>query len=298
MATLLIKNGFIVTEDEVIKGDLLIEDEIIKEISDFIDVKATRTIDAKGNVVFPGSIDAHTHMELPIKDGFSSDSFETGTLAALYGGTTTIIDFANQKKGGSLDQALKKWHDKAKDNCYTDYKFHVAVTDVRDSVLSEMKNFYDCQGIKSFKTFLAYPHMEILPEDLKRVMAKAKEVGAITTLHAETGHIVDQEVKKLCESQNIAPSVHHISRPVSAEEDAISQAIYLAEETDSTLYIVHLTSKRGLDLIRDAKERGVKVLAETCPQYLLLTDALYSHDNPEVPLKYILSPPLRKKRRS
>ena len=294
MSTLLIKNGFIVTEDEVVKGDLLIADDKIEKIAEYLEMRADVIINANNNLIFPGSIDAHTHMELPYPGGFSSDSFATGTLAALYGATTTIIDFANQQKGHSLDQALKLWHKKAKDQCFCDYKFHLSITDVNESTLDEMKNMYECQGIYSFKTFLAYPNLMISPLDLEKVMLKTKELGGVVTLHAEMNQIIEELDEEFAKGLKTAPYYHSLSHPDTAEEKAIELAITLAEKTQCPLYIVHLSSKKGLDLIRAAKRSNkVKIFAETCPQYLLLNNSLYKNSDHTEVMKYILSPPLR-----
>ena len=294
MSTMLIKNGFIVTEDEVIKGDLLIADDKIVKISEYLEMRADIVINALNNIIFPGGIDAHTHMELPYPGGFSCDSFETGSRAALHGATTTIIDFANQQKGKTLDHALKLWHKKAKDHCCCDYKFHISITDVDETTLDEMKNMYECQGIYSFKTFLTYPDLMISPDDLEKVMLKTKELGGVVTLHAEMHQIIEALDQEFSKGLKTAPYYHGLSHPDTAEEQAIALAITLAEKTQCPLYIVHLSCKKGLDLVSAAKKSNkVKIFAETCPQYLLLDNSLYKNSDHTEVMKYILSPPLR-----
>ena len=293
MRTLLIKNGTVVTHDGIKQADILVKDGKITSISPNISENSNQTIDAKKLLVMPGGVDVHTHMELPAGDIFSSDTFETGTLAALHGGTTTIIDFANQTKGQSLKKAFSRWQERANGKTYTDYGLHIAVTDVNDNTLREMDEFFSGEGVTSFKTFLAYEHNKINLENLRMVMKKAKELGGIVSLHAEDGGILE---KKLCEFQKTgktSPEYHYLAHPEIAEEKATAEAIDLAIKEDCPLYIVHLTSKKALDHIISAQKNGAKIFAETCPHYLVLNKEKYYNPDHLEAAKFIMSPPLR-----
>jgi len=253
-----------------------------------------RIIDAAGRYLLPGGIDAHTHMEMPFGGTFSADSFETGTRAAAWGGTTTIIDFAVQAKGTSLLSTLDKWHSKAAGNCAIDYGFHMIVSDVNDTTLKEMESCVDA-GVNSFKMFMAYPGVFYATDgEILLAMQKAASTGAMVMMHAENGIAIDQLVAQALADGKTDPVQHGLTRPPELEGEATSRAITLARVTGSPLYIVHLSAAQALAAVTEARDTGQNVFAETCPQYLYLS--LEDLARPEFEgAKYVASPPLRTK---
>lgn len=295
MASLLIKNGTIVTAADTFRGDLYVENEKIHSVGQNLDCQADEVIDASGCYLFPGGIDPHTHMELPFMGTYSSDTFESGTLAALHGGTTTIIDFAIQTQGESLGRAISQWHEKADGNAVGDYAFHCAVTDFNGETKKEIKDIIETKGINSFKTFMAYKGALMIDDrQMVELFNEIKKFGGILTAHAENGDIIDVNIAKNLQDGNIAPRFHYLSRPPVCEAEASGRIIDIAYSGGHPLYIVHMTCKDALDRVRAATLRNQKVHVETCVQYLLLDDSLYEQKNFEG-AKYVMSPPLRKK---
>lgn len=292
----LIKNGTIVTATDTFNADILIEGEKVKTIGKNISEKADQEFDAKGCYLFPGGIDAHTHLDLPFMGTFSSDDFETGTLAALHGGTTSIIDFAFQSKGKSLKEGLNAWHDKAKGKAVADYAFHVAVIDFNTETAKEIKTLIQNEGVTSFKTFMAYKGA-IMIDDKQMIglMNECKKWGGLVTVHAENGDLVDSLVQTSREAGNLTPRYHALTRPEITESEATGRAIDLAYSGNHPVYIVHMTCEAALNRVREATKRNQNVLVETCVQYLLLDDSLYDRPNFEGS-KWVMSPPLRKKK--
>lgn len=297
MSTLLIKNGTVVTASDTYKADVFVVDEKVHTIGANLKETADKTIDATGCYLFPGGIDAHTHMELPFMGTFSSDDFETGTLAGLYGGTTTIIDFAIQTKGDSLNNALNQWHEKADGKAVGDYAFHIAVTDFNDKTREEIKEVIEKRGVNSFKTFMAYKNVFMVDDrQLVELMRELKKHGGILTTHAENGDIIDSLIQKNRREGNSAPRYHCLSRPAICEEEATGRVIDLAHAQENhPLYIVHMTCEESLNRVRLATLRNQKVFAETCIQYLVLDDSVYFQEGFEG-AKYVMSPPIRKKK--
>lgn len=293
--SILIKGGTVVNATGAVAADVLVDGEkIVALLAPGFPLQADETIDATGKYVIPGGIDGHTHMEMPFGGTFSADSFETGTIAAAWGGTTTIIDFAVQVKGTSLLSTLDKWHGKADGNCAVDYGFHMIVSDVNDTSLKEMESCVDA-GVNTFKMFMAYPGVFYATDgEILRAMQKARETGATVMMHAENGIAIDQLVAQALAEGRTDPVEHGLTRPAELEGEATSRAITLAKVTGSPLYIVHLSAAQALDAVTKARDTGQNVFAETCPQYLYLSLEDLAKPGFEGS-KYVASPPLRPK---
>ncbi|PPH97898.1 dihydropyrimidinase [Rathayibacter sp. AY1B7] len=230
-----------------------------------------RVIDASGRYVIPGGIDAHTHMEMPFGGTSASDTFETGTRAAAWGGTTSIVDFVVQYPGESVVDRFQAWQEKAAGNCAIDYGFHQILSDVQDSSLVAMDELMR-EGVTSFKLFMAYKGV-FLSDDgqILRAFQKGAENGAMMMMHAENGALIDELVKQTLAAGNTAPYFHGTSRPWQAEEEATHRAIMIADLTGAPLYVVHVSAKQAVEQIAQARDRGMNVFGETCPQYLYLS---------------------------
>ncbi|MCU1684344.1 MAG: dihydropyrimidinase [Amycolatopsis sp.] len=293
----LIKGGTVLSSTGSSVADVLVDGETIAAVAApgvFADDAADQVLDATGKYVLPGGIDAHTHMEMPFGGSFSNDTFATGTTAAAWGGTTTIIDFAVQAKGTSLLSTLDKWHEKADGNCAIDYGFHMIVSDVNDTSLKEMDACLD-GGISSFKMFMAYPGVFYSTDgEILRAMQKARGNGSTIMMHAENGIAIDQLAAQAVAAGRTDPVEHSLTRPPELEGEATSRAITLAKVTGSPLYIVHLSAAQALAAVAEARDAGQNVFAETCPQYLYLSIEDMAKPNFEG-AKYVASPPLREK---
>ena len=292
--TLLIKNGTIVTATDQYKGDVFVDGEKISVIGTSLAMPADRTIDATGKYLFPGGIDVHTHLDMPFGGSMSSDDFETGTIAAAYGGTTTVVDFAIQYHGQTLHHAWETWMKKAEGKAAIDYGFHMIITELNDQVELEMDELVS-QGVTSFKLFMAYPGVFMLDDaSIFKALLRTGNNGGTICMHAENGGVIDVLVKKALAEGKTAPKYHALTRPARAEAEATHRAIALAEIAGVPIYIVHLSAPEALEMVTEARDRGLPAYAETCPQYLFL-----SYDNYEEPgfagAKYVMSPPLRPK---
>ncbi len=290
----LIRGGQIVTATDRYAGDILIEDGVIRTIGQSLDATADHHIDAKGRLILPGGVDVHTHLDMPFGGSNSSDDFETGTVAAAFGGTTSIVDFAIQYRGESLTEALDHWHRRAEGKAVIDYGFHMIMSDVNPQSLADMDRMVN-EGVTSFKLFMAYPGVFMLDDaSIFRAMLRTGENGGLIAMHAENGGVIDVLVQRALAQGHTAPRYHALTRPSLAEGEATHRAIALAQMAHVPVYIVHLTAKEALDAVRQARDLGVAAYAETCPQYLFL-----SYDNYEEPgfegAKYVMSPPLRPK---
>ena len=295
--SILIRGGTVVTAEGTLDADVLIEGEKIAAVlarpaAEGLQTSADEVVDAAGKYVIPGGIDGHTHMEMPFGGTFSVDTFATGTTAAAWGGTTTIIDFAVQAKGTSLLATLDKWHAKAAGNCAIDYGFHMIVSDVNDATLKEMESCMG-SGVTSFKMFMAYPGVFYATDgEILLAMQQASKIGATIMMHAENGIAIDQLVLQAIEAGRTDPVYHGLTRPPELEGEATSRAITLAKVADCPLYIVHLSAAHALQAVAEARDAGQNVFAETCPQYLYLTlDDLARPDFEGA--KFVCSPPLR-----
>jgi len=289
-----IRNGRIVTAVDDYHADILIEDGVVAMIARTIDIDADRIIDAKGRLVIPGGIDPHTHMDLPFGGTSSSDDFDTGTVGAAHGGTTTIIDFAVQSKGQALNQALDVWHAKAAGKASIDYGFHLICTDLPDERLPEIRSMID-QGVTSFKLFMAYPGVFLVDDaTIFKAMGYAGEHGGLICMHAENGVVIDAIVKRALAQGHTAPKYHALTRPTKAEAEGVHRAIALAEMANAPVYIVHLSSSDALDEVTRARDNGISAFAETCPQYLFLDYSVYEKPDFEG-AKWVMTPPIREK---
>jgi dihydropyrimidinase len=292
MATTLIKNGTIVTAVDQYKGDIFIDGETISQVGVSLDLPADRVIDAAGRYVIPGGIDVHTHMDMPFGGTTSSDDFETGTTAAAHGGTTTIVDFAIQDHGKSLRQGWETWMAKAEGKAVIDYGFHMIMREFSPELGREMKDLVE-EGVTSFKLFMAYPGVFMMDDaGIFQAMQRSGEIGATICMHAENGGVIDVLVKQALARGQTAPKYHGITRPARAEAEATHRAIAMAEIADVPVYIVHLSAAEALDMVTQARDRGIPAFAETCPQYLFLDTSNY--EEPDFGgSKYVMSPPLR-----
>ncbi|MBP7409521.1 MAG: dihydropyrimidinase [Flavobacteriales bacterium] len=292
--SLLIKNGTVVTAADFHRADVLVEGEHIKAIGHDLHAPGAEVIDAKGMFVLPGGIDPHVHLDMPFMGTFSSDNYETGTLAALHGGTTTVIDFILQTQGKSLRHALEQWQGRMNGNLYGDLSWHMAVTDFNDGTKAEVKEMIEQEGITSFKTFMAYKGALMIDDrQMVGLMQEVKKCGGIVTVHATNGDMIDFLVQKHRSEGKLTPLYHYLSQPEITEAEASGRFADMAWHTGVPAYIVHMTCEGALNHVRDAARRGQRVLAETCIQYLLLDASLYEREDGA---KWVMSPPLREKK--
>lgn len=293
--SILIKNGRIVTATDDYAADIFIEGEVIKMIGLDLNVQAEKTIDAAGMIVFPGGIDPHVHLDMPFMGTYSSDNYETGTRAALYGGTTMVIDFILQKQGNSLHAALAEWRSRSDNNCVSDYSFHMAVTDFNDDTKMEIKEFIEVEGITSFKTFMAYKGALMIDDrQMVGLMEEVKKHGGLINVHATNGDMIDYLTQKHRSEGKLAPLYHYLSQPEVTEAEASERFVDMANFTGCPGYIVHLTCEGALHAVRNATKRNQKIFVETCIQYLILDASLY--ENNFEGAKWVMSPPLREKK--
>jgi len=292
--SLLIKNGRVITAVDDYHADIFVEDQTVSVIGTSLDLEADTVIDAEGKLLFPGGVDPHTHLDMPFGGTTSADDFETGTRAAAHGGTTTLIDFAIQTKGQSTLAALETWHQKAEGKTAIDYGFHMIVTDMEDDRLWEMKHLAD-EGVTSYKLFMAYPGVLYVDDGtIFRAMRKAGEDGTVVCMHAENGIVIDEIVKRALAEGKTAPKYHALTRPTRMEAEGVHRAISIAEVAGVPVYIVHLSCADALEQVTLARNRGVPVFAETCPQYLFLDYSYYEKEGFEG-AKYVMTPALRER---
>ncbi len=292
--SVLIKNGRVITAVDDYLADIFIKNETVTLIGEKLDIEADEIIDASGKYLFPGGLDPHTHLDMPFGGTTSADDFETGTLAAAHGGTTTLIDFAIQSKGHSTLEALDTWHAKADGKTAIDYGFHMIVTDLEDNRVHEMKMLANA-GVTSYKLFMAYPGVLYVDDGtIYRAMRKAGEDGTVVCMHAENGIVIDEIVKQALAEGKTEPKYHAITRPTRMEAEGVHRAISIAEVAQVPIYIVHLSSSDALEQVMLARNRGVHAFAETCPQYLFLDDSYYDQEGFEG-AKYVMTPALREK---
>lgn len=290
-----IRGGTVVTASDTYLADVAIHNETIIAIGQDLELDGAEVIDATGCYVFPGGIDPHTHLDMPFGGTVTADDFESGTKAAAYGGTTSIIDFCLTSKGQSLQQAIATWHEKAKGKAVIDYGFHLMVAEANEQVLHELEDVVRDEGITSLKVFMAYKNVfQADDETLFKTLIRAKELGALVQVHAENGDVIDYLTKNALTQGNTDPIYHALTRPPEAEGEATGRAAALAALADSQLYVVHVSCADAVARIAEAREKGWNVYGETCPQYLTL-DVSYLEKPDFEGAKYVWSPPLREK---
>lgn len=293
--SLLIKNGKIITATDRYNADIYIDGETISIIGKDLTIPAETVIDAEGLLVMPGGVDPHVHLDMPFMGTFSSDTHETGTRAALFGGTTTVIDFVLQKQGHSLKEALKEWNGRAEGTAVGDYSFHMAVTDFNDQTKAEIREMIEKEGITSFKTFMAYKGALMIDDrQMTALMQEVKKQGGMVTVHATNGDMIDYLIAKHKAEGKLSPLYHYLSQPEVTESEASGRFADIANYTGCPGYIVHLTCEGALNAVRNATRRDQKIFVETCIQYLLLDASLYEKDFEGA--KWVMSPPLREKK--
>jgi len=299
MTRTLIKGGTVVSASDTQIADVWIENgKIAGLVAPGTQLGTPEvTIDATGQYVIPGGIDCHTHLDMPFGGTSSSDDFESGTYAAAHGGTTTIVDFAIQSKGGSMRAGLDTWHAKAEGKAAIDYGFHMIMTEANPSTLEEMAGIIR-EGVTSFKMFMAYPGVFLVDDQqIFRAMLRAGELGALITMHAEIGLPIDVMVQRALAGGHTAPVYHALTRSEVAESTGTERAIALAEMAKVPVYMVHLSAQRALERVMEARDRGLPTFAETCPQYLFLDEDHLRGDpgNEWKGAGYVCTPPLRPK---
>ncbi len=291
---ILIQNGTIITAEITLLADILTKDGKIAAIGTNLNItENTKIINAAGKYVIPGGIDPHVHMQLPTPAGPSSDDFLSGSIAALYGGTTTLLDFVTPSRGQSLVEALELRKQEAS-NALTDYSFHVSPVEWRITTANEILECFK-SGISSFKVYLAYKNaVGLSDEDFAQVLETVGKAGGLVTVHCEMGDDIDVLRNNFVAENKTSPEYHALSRPAICEAEAVKKTIEMANTASCPVYIVHVSSELSLRLIAEAQKKGQKVFAETCPHYLLLDDSKY-HGSFDETAAYVISPPLRKK---
>ncbi|MBI9038458.1 MAG: dihydropyrimidinase [Bacteroidales bacterium] len=293
--SILIKNGRIITASDDYIADIFIESETVSAIGKDLNFEAEKVFDASGMLVFPGGIDPHVHLDMPFMGAFSSDDHETGTRAALFGGTTMLIDYAIQSKGESLHSALETWKNRAMGKTFGDYSFHIAVTDFNESVKEEFKDLIKKEGITSFKTFMAYKGALMIDDkQMISIMNEVKKYDGLVAVHATNGDMIEYLVEKYKSENKLSPWYHYLSQPEITETEASGRFVDLAYLSGVNAYIVHMTCEGALNKVREATKRNQKMLVETCPQYLLLDASVYKKGFDSA--KWVMSPPIREKK--
>jgi len=286
----LVTGGVVVSATDTVRADLLIVDERIAAIGMGLEAEVDQTIDADGRYVIPGGVDVHTHMGWEGAGIVSSDDFASGTAAAAWGGTTTIVDYAGHERGESLASGLARWHAKAAGRSCIDYGFHMMLSEVNDALLAEMGDLVG-SGVTSFKLFMAYPGVSMVDDaSLFLALSRLAELGALAVVHAESGGPIEVLRRQFVAAGSVSPIFHARSRPSSLEGEATGRAIVLAELAGASLHIAHLSAPEALAMVHAARDRGLPVHAETGPQYLFLSD-----DDLAGPVgeRFVCSPPLR-----
>lgn len=288
----IIQHGTLVLPDGLMQGDIAFENGVITRIAPAIKAGAGDAVcEAAGCLVFPGFIDAHTHLDMDSGTTVTADDFASGSRAAACGGTTTLVDFATQERGGTLRDALDAWHRKAEGKCACNYAFHMAVTDWNEQTRAELPQMFE-RGVTSFKAYYAYDNLRLDDAQMYDLLSALRPFGGVLGVHCENGTLVNRLQREQLEKGVTGPAGHPASRPPVVEAEAIRRLCAVAKLADSPVHIVHLSSAEGLEEVRRARAAGQKVWAETCPQYLLLDESRYHLEGFEG-AKYVMSPPLR-----
>ncbi len=287
----IIQNGTLVTPEGEVRASLSIDKGKIVKIGDITPGPDDEVIDASGCLVFPGFIDGHTHLDLPVGGNVTADDFESGTRAAAAGGTTTVVDFATQYKGDTLINALNTWKKKAEGKAHVNYAFHMAICDWNERTKQDIKALRDA-GVSSIKVYMAYD-TALTDSEILEVLEAVKPFGCIVGCHCENGDVITMRQKQLTESGRTGTDAHPLAHPAEAEAEAVSRFCYLGKLSGCPINIVHLSTALGLEEVRKAKSQGVQVFVESCPQYMILDDSKYELSDFEG-AKYVCSPPLRK----
>ena len=288
----LIRNGHIFTAVDNYTADILVDDGKIKAIGTDLAADPERTVDASGKYVIPGGIDPHTHLDFPFAGTVSSDDFRTGTIAAAFGGTTSIVDFAVQSRGHALSEALDEWQQKAEGKAAIDYGFHLIILDLPDSRIPELDDMVRA-GVTSFKMFMAYPGAVMVDDGtIFKAMVRSADNGSMVCLHAEHGEVIDVLVRKALAEGHTEPRFHALPRPPTTAAEATHRAVRMAQIAGAPVYFVHLSCSEALQEVQSARATRDYVYAETCPQYLTLDNSMYDQEGFEG-AKYVLTPPLR-----
>jgi len=291
--SVLFKGGTIVNATGRCVADVFADGDKIKAIGTDLDNPADEVVDAKGLYILPGAIDPHTHISMPFMGTYAQDDYQSGTIAAACGGVTCVVDFDLQQKGESLLQAIERKKALAEGKAVVDYSLHPAVMDPRPEVVAEIKKACQEYGTPSFKIFMVYD-FRVDDATMIKLLEETKKYGGLVQVHAENVYIIQHMNEVLAKEGKLEPFYHAVSRPNIAEEEAIGRAAKMVELTGSRIYIVHLSSKEGLWKVKEARDKGIDVYAETCPQYLVLDETRYKEPNWNG-AKYVMSPPLRTK---
>lgn len=288
----IIQHGTLVLPDGLMQGDIAFDNGVITRIAPAIEAGAGDALcEATGCLVFPGFIDGHTHLDMDSGTTVTADDFASGSRAAACGGTTTLVDFATQERGGTLTDALDAWHRKAEGKCACNYAFHMAVTDWNEQTRAELPQMFE-RGVTSFKAYYAYDNLRLDDAQMYDLLSALRPFGGVLGVHCENGTLVNRLQREQLEKSVTGPAGHPASRPPVVEAEAIRRLCAVAKLADSPVHIVHLSSAEGLEEVRRARAAGQKVWVETCPQYLLLDESRYHLEGFEG-AKYVMSPPLR-----
>ncbi len=288
---LIVKGGTVVSASDTFIADIGVVNGKVASVGKLADF-GKQVIDARGKIVIPGGIDVHTHFDMPFMGATTIDDFTTGSISALFGGTTSIVDFAIQKKGGTFRHALDDWHKRADGKSAVDYGFHMIVTDFPEKQHKEMDKLVS-EGVSSFKLFMAYPGIFMSTDTtIFQALLRTRDNGGMICMHAENGSAIDVLIQKAIAEGKTSPEWHALTRPMTAEAEATHRAIALAEMAGVPIYFVHLSAGDALEEVRAARARGLPVFAETCPQYLYLSEEDYRRPDFEG-AKFVMSPPLR-----
>lgn len=289
----ILKGGTIVTADKTYAADIMIKGEKITDIGENLNKDGYEIIDLDGFFIIPGGIDTHTHFDMNADEITTADDFETGTKAAIYGGTTSILDFAECDGEENLLEGLNSYQKKAKNKCSCDYGFHMTITKLDENTFKHMEEIVK-KGVTSFKMYMAYDGMKVDDKVIYKVLKKVKELGCIVEFHCENGDLLDALIEEYTSLNKLEPRYHPLTRPNIVEKEAVSRLADITELAKSKSYVVHLSCKESLETVKLARKRGVDMIVETCPQYLILEDSVYAKENFEG-AKYVMSPPIRKK---